>query len=420
MPMFTRTSIRNRRAAVLQSLVVGVVCLVCFGCEKIPNRQHPVDLIHFPIGLVGDPSGDFVFVANSNFNLAYSEGTIVTIDLDTHQVLKNSTVRVPGFGGELLLQPRSPNESRLYLPARSNNSLVWMDVTRDPASGQPVIQCWEDDAEEPQTCAGKYVLDESAGLSPGGDPFGVSVWTDVSTGTDFVFTTTFEGLLAVYRFDEQADPVLIDRVSLAPGAYDVATHPVTGHAYATSKRVNRLYNVTLSQNEKGGNGDTVSLSVDNLFISNAAGVVGKHEFARGMAFNEAGTLAFVAYRTPPSLLVLDTAPDINGKPANRVLTWIPLAGQPAGVTVGAVGPNNQELIYVTLFDLDQVAVVDPASMEVIEIIHTGSGPYAITLVNRAVPALRRAYVSLFKDHAVGVIELDADSAFYHQEVARIR
>ena len=70
--MSTRISIRTRRAAVLQSLVVGVVCLVCFGCEILPDREHPADLIHFPIGLVADPSGDFIFVANSNFNLAYA------------------------------------------------------------------------------------------------------------------------------------------------------------------------------------------------------------------------------------------------------------------------------------------------------------------------------------------------------------
>jgi hypothetical protein len=44
----------------------------------------------------------------------------------------------------------------------------------------------------------------------------------------------------------------------------------------------------------------------------------------------------------------------------------------------------------------------------------------MALVDRADLGLRRLYVALFQDAAVGVVELDATSPFYHTEVAEIR
>jgi len=373
-------------------------------------------MIHYPIGLASDPSGDFVYVANSNFDLAYSHGSVVALSVDTHTLVSQTAVQVPSFGGELLMQPRGPGQSRLFLPSRGNNSLVWMDVTNDPDSNSPSIQCWDEDPTGAKVCADQYVLDETTDSSPGLDPFGVSVRTAEDTGLDYVFTTSFDGQLSVYEFADDTAPKRVEQVFLAAGSYDAATHPETGHIYATSKRFNLLHNVEVTASKDSG----VTTQVDSLVISNAAGQVGKNEFGRSLVFNETGSLAFVAYRTPPALLVVDTSPDVNGVPQNRVLTWIPLAGRPASVVMGRVGPNDQEMLYVTLYDLDKVAVVDPIAMEVVEMIPTGDGPYGLTLVNRAMPSLKRAYVSLFEEHAIGVIELDATSPFYHQEIARIR
>jgi len=377
-------------------------------------------LVKYPIGLAADPSGDFVYVVNSNFDLKFSHGSVVALDVDTHKLVPQTAVQVPSFGGELLLQPRGIGQSRLFLPARGNNSLTWMDVTNDSETNMPTINCWVEDPDDRQVCADHYVLDETTESSPGRDPFGVSVRTMDDTGLDYVFTTSFDGQLSVYEFAQDTVPKRMDQVFLSTGAYDTETHPITGHVYATSKRYNLLHNVAVTPGVGTDGESSVSTDLDSLYISNAAGIVGRHEFARSLVFNPSGTLAFVAYRTPPSLLVVDTAPDVNGKPNNRVVTWIPLAGLPSSVAMGAVGPNDQQYLYVTLYDLNQIAVVDPSSMEVIETIDTGEGPYNVVLVDRAMPALRRAYVSLFDEHAIGVIELDANSLFYHQEIARIR
>ena len=93
----------------------------------------------------------------------------------------------------------------------------------------------------------------------------------------------------------------------------------------------------------------------------------------------------------------------------------------AGLGVHRLAPTPEffdaQPKYVTLFDADEVAVIDPERLEVVAVIPTGRGPFDITIIDR--PGLRRAYVTLFESNAVAVIELDPESVFYHQEIARV-
>ncbi|MFT7624506.1 MAG: DNA-binding beta-propeller fold protein YncE, partial [Myxococcota bacterium] len=214
-------------------------------------------------------------------------------------------------------------------------------------------------------------------------------------------------------------PAFQQQVNLDTGTYGLAVHPVTGAAYTTTKFGIGISKVTVAEAPLTSTGeaptDPLEVTAERtLVVSNSTA---GRDFGRGLAFNKDGTLAFAAYRTPPSLLVVDTSVDAAGQEADRLLDMIPLPDGPASVAVGNTGPNGRELVYITLFNADKVAVVDPALADVVALIDVGNAPFDLAIVER--DDLKRAYVTLFEENAIGVIELDSTSSFYHQEIARI-
>ena len=404
--------------------LIALAVFVAGGCEPFTGLDHPTDQLRFPASVVADPAGDYVYVVNTNFDLAFVAGNVVAVDVETHKIVPESSVQVNTFGAEIAVHEVGGTATGLYVTSREGNTLTWIEVSRDDATGSPRLACSEEGAEEGRqpTCnGGKYVfggLDEE--LHTGADPFGVAVVPPAGDQPGWVMTVAFQGTMAVFRIGKGGRPEFKRHVNLTSGSYGVAVHPVTRAVYATSKLANVIFSVDVDEvapapNAPEGTEATVEASAKTaVVISNPT--TGR-DFGRGVAFNEAGTMAFVAYRTPPSLMVVDTTIDDSGVPANRIISAIPLGDGPAAVSVARSGSDGRELVYVTLYNADQVAVIDPSRMEVLELIEVGDGPFDITVIQR--DGLKRAYVTLFEDHTLGVIELDPKSPFYHQEIARI-
>ncbi|MFT5433095.1 MAG: YVTN family beta-propeller protein, partial [Myxococcota bacterium] len=246
---------------------------------------------------------------------------------------------------------------------------------------------------------------EEAGIQP----FGLAVRQSTTARPGHVFASSFDGTFSVYRLDPGADTRLAAQTLVGAGAYGLAIHPTTSEAYITTKNSDRLFAVTVDDT-----GTDVAFQTRVVNIPNSTN---GSDFGRGIAFNDSGTLAFIAYRTPASLLVMDTSVGTDGRAANIVIDNVPLATGPASVAVANSAPGGGELVYVTLFDSDEVAVIDPRRLEVVALIPTGDGPFDITIVQQA--GVARAYVTLFEEGAIGVIDIDPTSVFYHQEIARI-
>jgi DNA-binding beta-propeller fold protein YncE len=396
-----------------------ILILFTIACDAPPTRFHPAETMHYPVGIAADPAGDFLYLNNTNFDVAFDYGNVIALDLNTHRLVAESAVQVPGFGGELVIHAPDGQDPRLYLPTRQGDSLVWLKVTRDEESNSPRLSC-NDDASlvglEATVCAGNYLLavadDKDPNAGPGHEPFGAVFHQLTGSDVGHLYVSSFDGELSVFRVDESGQPTLSDSQDLVFGLYDVAVHPQTQHVYATTKSANVLMNMQVSDN---GDEEKVGIEVGNsIVVTNAT--LGT-DFGRGIAFNAAGTRAWVAYRTPPSLLVVDTSLDSDGMPRNRVLDAIAVGNGPADVVVAPSAADGSELVYVSTYNADQIYVIDPHLMIVVDVIDTGNGPFDMTVVKN--DDRFRLYVSLFEENAIGVIELDRATGFYHQEVARV-
>lgn len=102
-------------------LLAWMGTLFSFSCVSEYNGISPDPTkIHYPIGLAVHPSGRFLYIANSNFDLAYTGGTLMVFDTaedeevtgdllgvkTTYKTLKQvagTTVEIGSFAGEVLL-----------------------------------------------------------------------------------------------------------------------------------------------------------------------------------------------------------------------------------------------------------------------------------------------------------------------------
>ena len=406
-------------------LIIALAATFALGCKQFEGEDHPTSDLRFPVGIAADPDQRHLYVANSNFDLAFLGGNIVVLDIDTHQVVEGASVQTRSFGGKLAVMPNEDGDRAmgLYMTAREDNTVTWIKVNR-VGDNQPSLKCTDDPGKEgrAQVCSGKFVFGDDEGEeTAGGDPFGAVVVAGTASAPPRLMTASFEGKMSIFDLDEIGQPTFQQHATLEAGSYEVAVHPVSRNAYATTKLLAGIDRVVVSKADKllDGSDPEKPLSVVATRALSVINPTLGRDFGRGIAFNQDGTRLYAAYRTPPSLLVVDTTLDAGGSAADKLVDSIAVGDSPAGVAVAKSAADGTELVYVTLFSADKVAVVDPRRNQVAAIIKTGDAPFDITIVDRAEPRLLRAYVTLFEEGAVSVIELDPASPFYHQEIARI-
>lgn len=131
-------------------------------------------LIHYPIGLAVHPSGRYLYVANSNFDLAFTGGTLMVFDTaedeeitsdflgvkTTYKTLKRmegSTVEIGSFAGQMLL---SKDGTRGYLAVRNDrreggaigfSEIMYFDINVDKTGAEHL------------SCAQKAIAKENTG-----------------------------------------------------------------------------------------------------------------------------------------------------------------------------------------------------------------------------------------------------------------
>jgi DNA-binding beta-propeller fold protein YncE len=155
---------------------VGIVFVGCnFGQSGV---SPPFDRISLPAGIVADPDADLLYVVNSNSDLRYNAGTLVTVDLaktaatravdpqnwpmctktrfsrtepvpgnycchdeddsnilncnEPQYIQSDATVEIGSFGGDIRLQRYTRGDEvvrRLYMAVRAEPSITFADVT---------------------------------------------------------------------------------------------------------------------------------------------------------------------------------------------------------------------------------------------------------------------------------------------------
>lgn len=208
----------------LFSLVPGVllVALLSVSCSnEIP--KPPLDRLHFPISSALHPSGNYLYVVNSNFDTRFDQpagGVISVLDTKNGGVLASGSMRIPSFGGILKVNQTA---TKVYIPTRFGSSVTVLDLSPDGST----VRCVNDSGEsvsDAQPCQVSQLADNDGKKGPklGSSPYDIDVQTIMRSTTvsgiaatdtvTVVFpsgrTLKASGSLAQIATSLSADPVL--------------------------------------------------------------------------------------------------------------------------------------------------------------------------------------------------------------------
>jgi len=418
-------------SSVLAFARIGMVCaiaLVGAACQDDPKPDiHPDGIVRYPVSLAVDPKQDYAYVVSANFDRRYGGSLVAVYDLATHAPVMGAGVQIPTYAGSITLQlDATGNAVRGYVPTRDGAFLAYFDIVRDPTTGVPRLTCSTGSgaAREPgkaQPCDASHAIHSSPDgvWAVGSDPFGVAI-TEDGKDTWVHVTSLSEGKMALFRLDAAGVPVLESTSHFANGLHSVAVSALTGEAYVSDSFTNLIfrYNVDISAEVTPTTlplPGHLQVKADPLVLPTGLTA----DYGRGLAFNHDGTVLYLAYGSPPQLLMIDTSLDALGKPHNITLASIPLGRTPSMMAIAPTGTGGSDRVYVSSLRSNDVWVVDTATRTIVDVIQVGTRPYGVAYAE--VPGVgKRIYVAIFEGHTVAVIDVDPASPYFHQVIAYLR
>lgn len=392
----------------LMIFALGFSCL----SSKRETNPNPTKL-HFPIGIGVDPNQDYIYVVSTNFDMGYTGGVVVPISVETDEILASSAIEVGSFGGDIIIHGEDGIGKAGFLAIRDEDAIQFFKIKRE--DGKPILVCKEGNGKGLMKCDQEHTITEGKDpvtqkkLLPGRDLFGLAAG-ELIGGEKLLFSASIlDGTLTVLSLSEEMIPKIEATLQVVKGLHSVVVGRLIDKRlflYVTS-RLNNMIGIVSVWKEEG----VIKANLEASII--LPQVTSSQDYFRGAAISSDGKLMFTAYRSPPSLVVFRIEDD--GMLTLRGL--IPLHGGPAEV---AVAKGDGDLVYVTDFQGDGVYCIDPETMMVIDRIPVGWGPYGIGLVENRTLGIYRAYVTLFEEHGISIIDIDRKSPDFNREIKRIK
>ncbi len=501
----------------LQRLVAPLIALASVGCfAPEDGPEPPLDRIYFPTGLAVSPTGDRLYVANSDFDLQFNAGSLQVFDLkalnrrlprhcesrddcrsgeecdlptatsagthwcvpadsrepcdglgeklvsdrnispgrcaplDARPFLLDS-VGIGAFATDVLYRDNPAGGGRLFIPARGDSTLHWVDVDETGASGEE-LDCGQfgsdgscdDDHRRGQNSD----AENTRGLSMPREPFGIAAdaagevlvlthqsnssaslfvndWTQNGPRLEFVLNDLPSGAVGVTALPE---PKFIKQegVPFDPGfLLSFRASPelvlVRYFADATSNEprpfITEAGRVGISANSLGF--DSRGVAVDPLKRQSCEDDCETSASDLSTCYRDCAGIpldVYVSNRAPSTLLIGETRPN-DSPTASDDLPYIydtlPLSFGPSRVVIGDIidqEGNPARRVFVVCFDSQLIYVFDPIGRRIERIIETGRGPHAFVLgrtnaSGQSAPT-GLAYIGHFTDSYIGVVDLD--------------
>ena len=398
-------------------ILIGLLIVGC-GVEKL-GPAHPIDALDYPVGVTADPSQEVIWVTSGDFDLAYEGGAVMGIDVRTHQFIPGAVAEVGSFPGSFQLLERSGKSAHGYVTSRGTDAVYHLRISWDEAN-KPSVDCDGGTTTEnglvrcTETGLTERVISEESTLNLGSDPFSVLLHpASQPDGKDLLFTSAMgDGKLATFEIEDDGSLELVGNMTLAAGLFALTTDPKTGRIYSTSKALNTLEVLEVSESPSEDTDNPYLTQVEKLVLPSAT----SSDHARGLAFTQDGSRLLVLHRAPASVVVVDASADYG----DRILAKIPVGKSPSEIKIVPGNGQVPELAYVSCFSTNRVDVIDPAQGMVVDSIRTGRGPFGLALIDNPNLGIRRLYVVNFHAQSVGVIELDPTSPYFHTQIAEIR
>lgn len=424
----------------------------------------------FPIAVGLSPSGEHLFVANSNFDLRYNSGSLqsfalaalneeleracrdvplsereacgivpdedvrddLTDDIRPVQGLLVDQVRIGSFADGMAVAPYGAG-ARLYLPVRSDANLTFVDTVGG------VFDCGGGSSEElGRSCDDTHRRgdDEAAtlrGIELPADPVGVAVGPlsdvvspdRVAPEGNYVLFAHRDGRASLFFDVPEGDslaPVLVHTLSGLPAELvDITVDPRTRVAWAPSALEPVVARVGIAF-------DGAAREPDRSFLFDAGGVVlsgiDTGSAARGdtrlVRFDPRPEVerAYVLSRRPRALLTVDVSDPSTTAP---VLDVVPVGFGPSRLEIAtldvsdpdddAAPPLLRTLAFVSCFDTRDLYVIDVDLGELVGIVRSLGGPFELAVdPGRGKPSEGgygpRVYVADFRTSVIRVVDLE--------------
>jgi len=426
---------RCRRA---RSIIFSLACAFMPVACNLDNlgEPPPVADIYLPTGLrlsaeTSDDAARYLYLINSNFDLRYNRGSLQAYDLDA---LDRAVGACSTPGPDCVIDPAgvlvdevlvpslatsfafNANHTRMYLAARTDPSITFIDLDENTDVTEDVLRC--DETE--RRCSDSRRRGFDPNTSPRfdvlpGEPVdmlslpvsGVPAQGDApDTSGDFVLLAHRPGQASLFYDPGAAGPELIDVQSNLPlEPTGVTFDPLTQLAYFS---VYARESTTVDFKLLARSGIALDEDPHNAYLYDAASVaidgIGVQRDTRAIAMNPAQSgQALVASHDPPSLLFVDVGPpDASGDlPATNVPTRniVEVAAGPSRIALGTLG--SRSIAAVSCFDGHEIYLVDTTTADVVAIVHNLDGPFEL-----AIDAVRqRLYLADFRASVVRVMDL---------------
>jgi DNA-binding beta-propeller fold protein YncE len=347
-------------------------------------------VVRYPIALAASPSGDHLYVLGANFDRSFRSGVLRVVTTQDDTYVPGVRLEVPGFGSSLALQLTAdvtPTVQRIFVTAREDDSLTLVDAT-----GPTQLGCGTPD--ENGRCD---PLDAHLALGPDGRLLMHVVATSDGRVTILDLSGAATGTTAGVPYE-------LDALNLGAGLSASVTSPWTGRTYVSDTRAPSLHVYRME-----ATGDAASPFRAVREPSIALPSAGVTDFGRDVVLSSDGAKAYVALRSPNSVVVVDIAPTRQGPARNVVVDVLGVGAQPAQLAVAPVGPDGRDLVFVSCYGEDTVWVLDPALRSTVAVIPFKYAPYALTTVD--VPGKGwQLYAALFNHHDIAVVPIGPSAA----------
>jgi hypothetical protein len=406
--------------------LLGVLCACSI---DNPGVAPPAHLINFPIALALSPpdageAPDWLFIANSNFDLRYNAGSVQSYDLGDIEAglgcasppcemrpvdLRPSEVLV---GSHVAGMAVSPSGERLYLAVRSDTNLTYVNVTDGG------LECGGGGAQH--RCSDEFRRGDEAvaserGVALPGDPVGVAAGSLEMLGRDpadgdFVLMAHRTGRVSLFLHQREGDgqaPILVHVVTGLPeGLVNIELDP-DGFGWAPSTDVAQIARVGVAID-----GETRDLTRSFAFDLGTLNVtrvdVGGRGDTRDVAFDPRPDVdrAYVLSRRPEAILVADRAQAVPGDLG--VVDVIPIGFGPSRLAVAEIDlaadgstPDLRTLLFASCFDSREIWVVDPDLGQTVNVIRGLSGPFELAVD----PQRKLVYIVDFRSSVIRIADL---------------
>ena len=410
-----------------QLFILGLsTCLAQCGVDEV-GTPPPRDALYNPLGLAAHPNGRYLLVSNAVFDRKYNQSFISVIDTFEQKMVGDLSTEVDLFAGEIKLSKvclgnggDSANCTERVIglvSSRDQTTLTSFEVKEE--SNGIKIHCGQSSGST--KCGDKFI--QHSGLLERSSEAPYSISLD-QRGAFLSHINV--GALSSWDLIDQPPFIKFGCQLQLPGANLLVQHPSTPSVLVSDRFGRSLFHA--EKLVQGNRGCQLRLLESSSVYSSALN--SEHQ---GIALNADGSRLYLVSSFDGALKAYATVLEDDGSLFKQLITSVPVG--PGANVVRVAGVSSVEtlpegslseldrlgegLIYITSIDSGTLTIIDPLSLEPVSRLKVGRSPHDIAFMLNEAGELR-AYVSLFEEHKIIIIDVHPGSATRFTKVGEIK